>query len=384
MYGDKWSFEGDLALLKLKAPLTNPAAAVIDEGDFDEVRALDEIIMFGCPDASELPLPTTGHVASMSEQRAGIGLMLSQVFGNPGSSGSAVFRYSEKRSRYEVIAIHSLTDSRGSLTDVGRGCFLRLAIQAPEIHKFLRLHKMSHLLGLETGQSNESQDTCPFKDIHTQRDCRNRAGPSCMAAQEQDAACPSVWYARVKCGMLIFWIFFTGIDVWMWHWNQSPLWLLACLVVTNGWGWLDAVLRYPVLHDIDSPFTLKNLLLILGKICWLITVFLRHKSHPVSFVLCSMLAIVVPMFYAMLLPLDETEQVYNLIKSMYTDEDILVRCWRFLRNPRQTMEAWNRQRHRIIKRGCEEIAERTPTVAAKLGELSPTRRAMLRKPGRSV
>jgi len=157
MFGDKWSFEGDLALVKLKAPITNPAATVIDEGDFDEVRALDEIIMFGCPDASELPLPTTGHVASMSEQRAGIGLMLSQVFGNPGSSGSAVFRYSEERSRYEVIAIHSLTDSRGSLTDVGRGCFLRLAIQAPDIHKFLRLHKMGHLLGLETDQSNESQ-----------------------------------------------------------------------------------------------------------------------------------------------------------------------------------------------------------------------------------
>ncbi|CAE7238548.1 unnamed protein product, partial [Symbiodinium pilosum] len=157
MYGDKWTFEGDLALVKLKAPISNPAALVIAADDFDEVRALDEIIMFGCPDASELPLPSTGHVASLSEERAGIGLMLSQVFGNPGSSGSAVFRYSERRSRYEVVAIHSLTDSRGSLTDVGRGCFLRLAIQAPEIHKFLRLHKMEHLVGLETGQSNESQ-----------------------------------------------------------------------------------------------------------------------------------------------------------------------------------------------------------------------------------
>ena len=30
--------EGDLALVKLKAPITNPAATVIDEGDFDEAR----------------------------------------------------------------------------------------------------------------------------------------------------------------------------------------------------------------------------------------------------------------------------------------------------------------------------------------------------------
>ena len=28
--------QGDLALVKLKAPITNPAATVIDEGDFDE------------------------------------------------------------------------------------------------------------------------------------------------------------------------------------------------------------------------------------------------------------------------------------------------------------------------------------------------------------
>ena len=70
-----------------------------------------------------------GHVASLSEQRAGIGLMLSQasaswgcvvffierftrrfaqVFGNPGSSGSAVFRFSPERQRYEA-AVPGLT-----------------------------------------------------------------------------------------------------------------------------------------------------------------------------------------------------------------------------------------------------------------------------------
>ncbi|CAJ1342735.1 unnamed protein product, partial [Effrenium voratum] len=155
-YGDQWSFEGDLALLKLKAPVDIPACALIGEEDFDEVRPLDEVVMVGCPDASEVPLPTLGHVASLSEQRAGIGLMLSQVFGNPGSSGSAVFRFSPERQRYEVIALHSLTDSRGSLTNVGRGNFLRLAVRAPEIHKFLRLHSFGHLVA-EPSEGNTSQ-----------------------------------------------------------------------------------------------------------------------------------------------------------------------------------------------------------------------------------
>merc|ERR1719188_675816 len=98
---------------------------------------LDEVIMVGCPDGCERPLPTTGHVASMTEERAGVGLLLSQVFGNPGISGSAVYRFSRDRGRYEAIAIHSMVDSRGSLADAGGGSFLRLAVPAPALHAFL-------------------------------------------------------------------------------------------------------------------------------------------------------------------------------------------------------------------------------------------------------
>eukprot|EP00933_Yihiella_yeosuensis_P055101 TRINITY_DN53760_c0_g1_i1.p1 TRINITY_DN53760_c0_g1~~TRINITY_DN53760_c0_g1_i1.p1 ORF type:complete len:406 (-),score=61.54 TRINITY_DN53760_c0_g1_i1:160-1344(-) len=148
VYGDKWDFEGDLALLKLKAPVDHiPAASLIGLEDFaDEVRMLDEVVMVGCPDGSPVPLPTTGHIASVTEERAGVGLMLSQVFGNPGSSGSAVYRYSAERNSYEVVAVHSMIDGRGSLTDVGRGCFLRLAIPASEVHGFLRRHSFEHLV----------------------------------------------------------------------------------------------------------------------------------------------------------------------------------------------------------------------------------------------
>ncbi|CAK9041038.1 Hypothetical protein SCF082_LOCUS23763 [Durusdinium trenchii] len=42
-----------------------------------------------------------------------------EVMGNPGSSGSAVYRFSPERSRYEAIALHALMDFRGKLTDEG-------------------------------------------------------------------------------------------------------------------------------------------------------------------------------------------------------------------------------------------------------------------------
>mmetsp|Transcript_2997 Transcript_2997/g.5236 ORF Transcript_2997/g.5236 Transcript_2997/m.5236 type:complete len:206 (-) Transcript_2997:25-642(-) len=205
-----------------------------------------------------------------------------------------------------------------------------------------------------------------------------------MGKHASESPCPSVWYAGVKIVMFTLWCLLTGLDIWMLHWNGAPPWAVGFLVLTNGWGWLDAVLRYPLLHDIDSFFTLKNMLLILLKILWLILVFMRSKTNPVSFVICAMLAIIAPMFYAMMLPLDEPDQVYNLIKSLYIDEDIALRFWNFVRAPGHGFQAWNRQRNKIIKRGLEEIAELSPRAAAKLGEMSPSRRAMLRKPGRSV
>jgi len=147
-YGDEWDFEGDIALLRLKADVAGlPCACLISEDDYlDEVRTLDDIIMVGCPGGAKTPLATKGHIASLELQRAGMGLLLSHVFGNPGSSGSPVYRFSEERGAYEVIAIHSLADFTGKLTDDGRGTFLRQAVTAPDIHSFLKNHGFEDLV----------------------------------------------------------------------------------------------------------------------------------------------------------------------------------------------------------------------------------------------
>jgi len=157
-YGNKWDFEGDLALLQLRAPVDGvpPAKIVNEDAYMDEVRVFDEVIMVGCPEGSPMPLPTTGHIASLTEERAGVGLLLSHVFGNPGSSGSAVYRYFPERNTYEVVAVHSMADNRGSLTDVGRGSFLRLAVPAPTLHGFLKSHGFSYLVDGRPGGSEGS------------------------------------------------------------------------------------------------------------------------------------------------------------------------------------------------------------------------------------
>merc|ERR1712048_683652 len=110
----------------------------------------------------------------MGEERSGVGLLLSQVFGNPGSSGSAVYRYSVDRGAYEVIAVHSMVDSRGSLTDGGRGGFLRLAVPAPALHSFMRQHGFGDLIAATAAdppekeeQQTETNDDAPVdKQVH--------------------------------------------------------------------------------------------------------------------------------------------------------------------------------------------------------------------------
>jgi len=161
-FGDKWDFDGDLALLRLKAPVTGMLAArVISEEDFyDDVRVLNDVIMIGCPKGAYLPLPLKGHIASISEEMSGVGLLLSQLLGNPGNSGSAVYRYSPHRGIYEIVAVHSMRDSaRGALTDQGDGSFLRFGVQAPAIHKFLETTNFSTILRPNAlTESNEQQN----------------------------------------------------------------------------------------------------------------------------------------------------------------------------------------------------------------------------------
>lgn len=159
-YGDEWDFEGDIALLKLKADVGGlPCACLISEDDYlDNVRTLDDVIMVGCPGGAKTPLATKGHFASIELQRAGMGLLLSHVFGNPGSSGSPVYRFSEERGAYEVIAIHSLADFTGKLTDDGRGTFLRQAVTAPDIHSFLKSHGFEDLVPVNEVLSADATD----------------------------------------------------------------------------------------------------------------------------------------------------------------------------------------------------------------------------------
>eukprot|EP00435_Cladocopium_sp_Y103_P031876 s1184_g8.t1 len=208
------------------------------------------------------------------------------------------------------------------------------------------------------------------------------------------ATCPVVWYNRVRVCFGVSAVFLTCVDLLLWQRNQASKKFLIFLVFSNLYGWTDAVLRFPLMHDLDSPFSIKHLFLLLLKLAWLLLVFTHKKAAPIAFVVQAMLTMVMPMLYAMCLPLDEPDTVYNVLKPHYVDADVCVRLCRFLRNPRENLEdcfdAFRRTRSKVLIRGLRELHEHSPKVAEKLHEFSPkdcrspTSKAFFRKNGRTV
>merc|ERR1719316_745 len=68
---------------------------------------------------------------------------------------------------------------------------------------------------------------------------------------------------QVLC--VIFWIMLF-VELWVWWCGYTKTWTIGVMLLSQGWGIFDAILRFPVVHDLESWFTLKNALLTLLRI----------------------------------------------------------------------------------------------------------------------
>jgi hypothetical protein len=109
-------------------------------------------------------------------------------------------------------------------------------------------------------------------------------------------------------------------------------------LLLNGWGMLDAALRFPRLHELESLFTLKHLMIVILKcmsyVCgfqdmanskiWLATVLLTN-------------GLVLPLLYFAALPCDLPEDQIRLACHDALDEDVAVRVGRLLVDPSERL-----------------------------------------------
>lgn len=123
------------------------------------------------------------------------------------------------------------------------------------------------------------------------------------------------------------------LELLLWWNGYVTGWIAMCVVVGDGWGAIDAVLRFPVVHGIASPFALKQFLLLVMKLVGYCYCFVDISSSKVLvFTLLLVNIISLPGLYLWALPFDD-EQAQRSASSFVVDEDIARRLWRFLWDP---------------------------------------------------
>jgi len=154
--------------------------------------------------------------------------------------------------------------------------------------------------------------------------------------------------------------------------------LLALLV--NCWGGLDALLRFPAAHDLESWFSAKQFGLLLVKTVTYAFGFIGFRMHIGKFIALILLNVWgLPVLYLMALPLDPCEQV---AQDEY-DIDLVIRVWQLAvcsKERRKCLDTcrcwWNRK--------LVAASEQSPLARMAICAASPHYRRAFSKKGRSV
>lgn len=172
---------------------------------------------------------------------------------------------------------------------------------------------------------------------------------------------------RVRSILLSFVVVTAAMEILLTGFGVLVSWALVVVLVIDVWGNLDAVLRFPGWHRLESPFALKQITFIVLKTASCMLGFNNLKQNiVVFFLLVVMDAWGMPLLYLMALPMDAAEQS---VISVEDDIDIVVHVWRLISSP------WERHRclhncrrawYRRIVMACEYC----PILRRVLGDTS--------------
>jgi hypothetical protein len=186
---------------------------------------------------------------------------------------------------------------------------------------------------------------------------------------------------RVRALMFLILAFVTSVEMSLCARGITHQWVAYLSLVTNLWGGLDALLRYPAAHSLDSFFTAKQLLLLTAKTigyAFGMRIFRIHAGVFFMELLLNIWGLMV--LYLMALPLNEREQVAR--DSDY-DVDLMIRVWQ--------LATVSHERRRCVAtcrtwwyRRLTAASECSPLARYAICAASPEYRRTFKKRGRSV
>lgn len=119
----------------------------------------------------------------------------------------------------------------------------------------------------------------------------------------------------------------TLVELLLWMNGDIETWSLGLIAVSNVWGMLDAVLRFPVIHGPRSFFFWKQLFLLLLKTWCYVVGFHSAITRLAVFVVALLgLVFVMPLLYITALPIGD--KVLQAVKHDAVDVDITLQFLR--------------------------------------------------------
>lgn len=144
--------------------------------------------------------------------------------------------------------------------------------------------------------------------------------------------------AHIRRVLLLTLMFETCIEVSIWFNGVVRWWVIIVVLLSNIWGMLDAFLRYPLVHDIDTGFGVKQIVMILVKLIGYSVGFKDLEKMLGWFGLVILSCVFsVPILWLVALPIGECDAYHQ--GQDRVDVDIAIRCWRAVMDPVERAEA---------------------------------------------
>eukprot|EP00931_Biecheleriopsis_adriatica_P013303 TRINITY_DN114665_c0_g1_i1.p1 TRINITY_DN114665_c0_g1~~TRINITY_DN114665_c0_g1_i1.p1 ORF type:complete len:232 (-),score=27.94 TRINITY_DN114665_c0_g1_i1:56-724(-) len=152
---------------------------------------------------------------------------------------------------------------------------------------------------------------------------------------------------------------------------------LIAILLCNVWGHLDAFLRFPVVHDLDSFFGLKQVCLLLLKLVGYIFGFRDIGRYVGWFVLALLVNVLtLPILWLTALPIGDVSSYHQ--KHDVVDMDVLMRIWRFVTVPSERTVAATRLKA-SARKGVVALVQVAPFLKPLAVRCDPALTRILRK-----
>lgn len=151
---------------------------------------------------------------------------------------------------------------------------------------------------------------------------------------------------QIRAALHVILAVLTLLEVGIWLFGALKPWMILVILLCNGWGLLDAFLRFPIVHDLDSLFSLKQVGLVTLKLCGYALGFRNVGKYVGWFVLVVLCCVfLVPILWMTALPIGDVNSYHQ--KHGAVDVDIAVRLYRACCNPTDRAAAGARCRAQV-------------------------------------